>query len=180
MNEIAGMDTWRPIPAVMDKVRITRDGNDAVIEYADPMISDTRLTIGSQIKGMTDKDIIDVFNGVMVAQRLMPAVSRFGRHIRCRICCPIPNPTTHSDCRTPAPAGRLRRSGSTARWCRLRLANVHIDPVQLQSGGTLPIVVAPTLQINMCVATPADSDAYTCARGVEGGTARDEGYEPSQ
>ena len=41
----------RPIPAVMDQVRITRDGNDAVIEYADPMISDTRLTIGSQIKG---------------------------------------------------------------------------------------------------------------------------------
>lgn len=58
----------RPIPAVMDQVRITRDGNDAVIEYADPMISDTRLTIGSQIKGMTDKDIIDVFNGVMAAQ----------------------------------------------------------------------------------------------------------------
>ena len=55
----------RPIPAVMDQVRITRDGNDAVIEYADPMISDARLTIGSQIKGMTDKDIIDVFNGVM-------------------------------------------------------------------------------------------------------------------
>ena len=58
----------RPIPAVMDQVRITRDGNDAIIEYADPMISDTRLTIGSQIKGMTDKDIIDVFNGVMAAQ----------------------------------------------------------------------------------------------------------------
>jgi len=127
MNEIAGMDTWRPIPAVMDQVRITRDGNDAVIEYADPMISDTRLTIGSQIKGMMDKDIIDVFNGVMVAQRLMPAVSRFGRHIRCRICCPIPNPTTRSDCRrwraiyspTHALAGRRRCSGSTARWCRL-------------------------------------------------------------
>ena len=58
----------RPIPAVMDQVRITRDGNNAVIEYADLMISDTRLTIGSQIKGMTDKDIIDVFNGVMAAQ----------------------------------------------------------------------------------------------------------------
>ena len=58
----------RPIPAVMDQVRITRDGNDAIIEYADPMIADTRLTIGPQINGMTDKDIIDVFNGVMAAQ----------------------------------------------------------------------------------------------------------------
>jgi len=36
--------------------------------YADPMISDTRLTIGAQIKGMTDKDIIDIFNRVMAAQ----------------------------------------------------------------------------------------------------------------
>ena len=63
----------RPIPAVMDQVRITRDGNDAIIEYADPMISDTRLTIGSQIKGMTDKDIIDVFNGVMAAQEKLLA-----------------------------------------------------------------------------------------------------------
>ncbi|MEQ1695114.1 MAG: hypothetical protein ABL901_04660 [Hyphomicrobiaceae bacterium] len=58
----------RPTPALMDQVRITRDGNDAIIEYADPMISGTRLTIGSQIKGMTDKAIIDVFNGVMAAQ----------------------------------------------------------------------------------------------------------------
>ena len=32
------------------------------------MISDTRLTIGPQIKGMTGKDIIDIFNGVMAAQ----------------------------------------------------------------------------------------------------------------
>jgi hypothetical protein len=58
----------RPTPALMDQVRITRDGNDAIIDYADPMISGTRLTIESQIKGMTDKAIIDVFNGVMAAQ----------------------------------------------------------------------------------------------------------------
>ena len=32
------------------------------------MIADTRLTIGPQINGMTDKGIIDVFNGVMAAQ----------------------------------------------------------------------------------------------------------------
>ena len=52
----------------MDQVRITRDGSDAIIEYADPMISDIRLTIGPQIKGMTDKDIVNIFNGVMAAQ----------------------------------------------------------------------------------------------------------------
>jgi hypothetical protein len=49
----------KPIPAVIDQVRITRDGNDAIIEYADPTVSDTRLTIGPQIKTMTDRDIVD-------------------------------------------------------------------------------------------------------------------------
>jgi hypothetical protein len=58
----------KPIPAVIDQVRITRDGNDAIIEYADPTVSDTRLTIAPQIKTMTDRDIVDVFNGVMAAQ----------------------------------------------------------------------------------------------------------------
>jgi hypothetical protein len=36
----------KPIPAVVDQNRITRDGNDAIIEYADPTIPKTRLTIG--------------------------------------------------------------------------------------------------------------------------------------
>ena len=59
----------RPVHGVMDQVRITRDGNDAIIEYADSMIADTRLTIGPRIKRMTDKDFIDVFSGVMAAQK---------------------------------------------------------------------------------------------------------------
>ena len=44
----------RPIPAILDQVRITRDGRDAIIEYADSRISDTRLTIGPQLKTMTE------------------------------------------------------------------------------------------------------------------------------
>jgi hypothetical protein len=59
----------KPIPAVIDQVRITRDGNDAIIEYVDPTIPETRLTIGPQMKTMTDRDIVDVFNGVMAAQQ---------------------------------------------------------------------------------------------------------------
>jgi hypothetical protein len=58
----------KPVPALIDQVRITRDGNDAIIEYADPEISGTRLTIGPQIETMTDRDIVDIFNGVMAAQ----------------------------------------------------------------------------------------------------------------
>ena len=63
----------RPIPAVLDQVRITRDGRDAVIEYADDKVSDTRLTIGPQIEKMTDKEIVDIFNGVMAAQEKLLA-----------------------------------------------------------------------------------------------------------
>jgi len=59
----------KQIPAVIDQVRITRDGNDAIIEHADPTIPETRLTIGPQMKTMTDRDIVDVFNGVMAAQQ---------------------------------------------------------------------------------------------------------------
>ncbi len=58
----------KPVRALIDQARVTRDGNDAIIEYADPEISDIRLTIGPQIKTMTDSDIVDVFNSIMDAQ----------------------------------------------------------------------------------------------------------------
>jgi hypothetical protein len=58
----------KPVRALINQVRITRDGNDAIIEYADPEISGTRVTIGPQLKTMTDRDIVDVFNGMMDAQ----------------------------------------------------------------------------------------------------------------
>jgi hypothetical protein len=63
----------KPIHALIDQVRITRDGNDAIIDYADPEISGTRLTIGSQIKTMTDRDIVDLLNGVITAQERLLA-----------------------------------------------------------------------------------------------------------
>jgi hypothetical protein len=64
----------KPVHALIDQVRITRDGNDAIIEYADPEISGTRLTIGPQIGTMTDREIVDVFNGAKAAlEGLLPA-----------------------------------------------------------------------------------------------------------
>jgi len=61
----------KPIRALIDQVRITCDGNDAIIDYADREISSTRLTIGPQIKSMTDREIVDVFSGVIKAQELL-------------------------------------------------------------------------------------------------------------
>jgi hypothetical protein len=64
----------RPTRAIIDQVRITRDGNDAIIDYADTGISGTRVTIGPGIATMTDREIIDVFNGILAAQeRLLDA-----------------------------------------------------------------------------------------------------------
>ena len=57
------------VRALIDQIRIMRDGNDAIIEYADSEISHTRLTIGPQINTMTDSDIVDVFNGILDAQK---------------------------------------------------------------------------------------------------------------
>jgi hypothetical protein len=63
----------KPIRAMIDQVRITREGNDAIIDYADPGISGTRLTIGPQIVTMTGCDIVDVFNGILIAQERLLA-----------------------------------------------------------------------------------------------------------
>ena len=63
---------------MIDQVRITREGNDAIIDYADAGTAagtaGTRLTIGPDIVTMTDREIIDVFNGILAAQeRLLAA-----------------------------------------------------------------------------------------------------------
>ena len=64
----------KPTRAIIDQVRITREGNDAIVDHADADIAGTRLTIGPDIATMTDREIIDVFNGILAAQeRLLAA-----------------------------------------------------------------------------------------------------------
>jgi hypothetical protein len=58
----------KPTRVLIDQVRITREGNDAIIDYADAGISGTRLTIGPDLATMTDREISDVFNGILAAQ----------------------------------------------------------------------------------------------------------------
>src|SRR5271165_3530 len=64
----------KPTRAIIDQVRITREGNDAIFDYADSGIAGTRLTVGPDIATMTDREIIDVFNGVLAAQERLLAV----------------------------------------------------------------------------------------------------------
>lgn len=53
--------------ASLDEVRITRDGADAIIEYADPAVSTTCLRLGPEVQRMTDREILDRFNEGILA-----------------------------------------------------------------------------------------------------------------
>jgi hypothetical protein len=62
------MPKKKPHIARIDQVRISRDGEDAIIEFLDAEIVTTHLTIGPQIRQMTDEDILLLFNRVIAAQ----------------------------------------------------------------------------------------------------------------
>ena len=52
----------RPRVASLDEVRITREGEYAIIEFADSTIATTRLKFGPEVARMTDQEILDCFN----------------------------------------------------------------------------------------------------------------------
>jgi hypothetical protein len=58
----------RPRIARLDQVRISRDGEDAIIEFLDSAVATTHLRIGPQVQEMTDEEILLVFNQVIAAQ----------------------------------------------------------------------------------------------------------------
>lgn len=52
-----------PFVASVDQVRITRDGDTAIIEYADPSVATTHLKVGAaELAAMTDDDLLDFWN----------------------------------------------------------------------------------------------------------------------
>ena len=63
----------KPTRVFINQVRITREGNDAIIDHADAGIAGTRLTIGSDIATMTDREVVDAFNGILAAQEQLLA-----------------------------------------------------------------------------------------------------------
>ena len=52
----------RPRIASPDEVRITREGETAIIEFADSTIATIHLTMGPKIHGMTNAEILTLFN----------------------------------------------------------------------------------------------------------------------
>lgn len=54
---------WKPrFVASLDQVRITREENGALIEYAEEAIGCTHFGIGPEVQHLTDQEILDRFN----------------------------------------------------------------------------------------------------------------------
>jgi len=58
----------RPHPASLDEVRISRLGEDALIEYVEPGFWTTHLRLGPEVQHMTDQEILARHNAVIEAQ----------------------------------------------------------------------------------------------------------------
>jgi hypothetical protein len=58
----------RPHIARLDQVRISRNGEEAIVECLDFAVATTHLRIGPQVQGMMDEKILLVSNQVIAAQ----------------------------------------------------------------------------------------------------------------
>ncbi len=58
----------RPRIGRLDQVRISRHGEEAVVEFLDPAVATTHLRIGPQVQQMTDEEILLLFNRTLAAQ----------------------------------------------------------------------------------------------------------------
>jgi hypothetical protein len=63
------MRKQRPRIARLDEVRISRDGEYAIIEFLDSDVATTHLKLGPDVHQMSDQEILDSFNLVIRAQQ---------------------------------------------------------------------------------------------------------------
>jgi hypothetical protein len=63
----------KPRRASLDEVNISRDGDVAVIEFADPSVSTTHFKIGRQVRQMSDQAILNMFNNMIAARDQLAA-----------------------------------------------------------------------------------------------------------
>ena len=59
------MRAKRPTHVLIDQVRITREGNDAIIDHADAELSGARIT---GIATMTDAGVVEMYNQILDSQ----------------------------------------------------------------------------------------------------------------
>ena len=63
----------KPRHASLDEVKISREDDGAVIEFADPTISTTHFKIGRQVRQMPDQAILNMFNDMISARDQLAA-----------------------------------------------------------------------------------------------------------
>jgi hypothetical protein len=63
----------RPRVASPDEVRMTREQESVLIEFADESIASTHLTIGPAMCSMTDREVLECYNEVVRAQGYLRA-----------------------------------------------------------------------------------------------------------
>lgn len=61
----------KPYVASLDQITIKREGDYAIIEYKEPGVRSVYLEIGPTISDMTDREILDVHNDVLLSQQEM-------------------------------------------------------------------------------------------------------------
>lgn len=60
----------KPTQVLIDQVRITREGNDAIIDHANPNFSGALIT---GIAAMTDAEVVDLYNDILASQHRLLA-----------------------------------------------------------------------------------------------------------
>jgi hypothetical protein len=57
----------RPYPASIDQVHITRQGDEAIIEYAESNVQTTHIKFGPEVTTMSNEEILERHNEILVA-----------------------------------------------------------------------------------------------------------------
>jgi hypothetical protein len=58
----------RPHVASLDEVKITRHGDEAIIEYADESVWTTHFKLGPEVQDLTDQEILERWNECVLAR----------------------------------------------------------------------------------------------------------------
>ncbi len=76
-TKLTSRRTKKPRVAELDEIRITRDGDTAVITHADPDVAVTHFQLGPQIAEMSDEDILACLNASIELRNRMAAAYKY-------------------------------------------------------------------------------------------------------
>ncbi len=92
--------------ARMDEVMITREADSAVIAYKEEDVPTTHLTIGPRIAGMTEDEILELFNEIL---RVEAQMAPDYRHVAVEVPLGSPQIEHQAQCHRWTPRGKVLR-----------------------------------------------------------------------